>query len=424
LKIHYKKLIKSKVFINDMKSISDSVIELIIVIIIIIFVIIFFFSALKGLSYAGRPEAKFGYALAGSISFMVNPVAQGISDAATIANYVLLGVFIATTVAGIVSGIKANYEENVEFLESVGLNKEEIQQIGTRNLLFRDLDEGGGPAINEIASGVGNAYKKVFLNPLGAGLLGGTLGLDALSYALNNMAHAIQDPILYYLVPEGVVALNLSNIGNAQVNEMLNDLNKSYANYIEQQGYCSNPTSSECQNLYATYLIAKYLFYTYGETLGQSVTISGNHNEYALVLFDYNSTYNVTLNDVLCMLGMMEDYNQVPLEVMYGNNTIYNSNNNIACRVLSNIDSSAMSSNPQDSNVYNKLLVKSYEVDNNGNIDENWSTSDNPEPSQVIIIPGSIQLPNGIIIEYTYEGGNRAILLTSISGSSSSSGES
>jgi len=407
-----------------MKSISDSVIELIIVIIIIIFVIIFFFSALKGLSYAGRPEAKFGYALAGSISFMVNPVAQGISDAATIANYVLLGVFIATTVAGIVSGIKANYEENVEFLESIGYDEEAIQNINKKYLLFEDIENGGFPT-DQIASGIGNAYKKVFLNPLGAGLLGGTLGLDALSYALNNMAHAIQDPILYYLVPEGVVALNLSNIGNAQVNEMLNDLNKSYANYIEQQGYCSNPTSSECQNLYATYLIAKYLFYTYGETLGQSVTISGNHNEYALILFDYNGDdkYSVTLNDVLCMLEMMKYYNYVPLEVMYGNNTIYNSDNNIACQVLSNIDSSAMSSNPQDSNVYNKLLVNSYEVEQNGGTKQLSSTSNNPAPNDVIIIP-SMQPPDGIIIEYTYEGGNRVILLTSISGSSSSSGES
>ena len=397
-----------------MKSISDSVIELIIVIIIIIFVIIVFFNVLKGLSYAGRPEAKFGYALAGSISFMINPVAQEISDAATIANEVLLGVVVAATVVGIVSGIKANYDENVQFLADYGIDQEDV---GLGNLLFNNLDEGGAP-IDYVASGVGKAYQKVFLNPLGAGLLGGTIGLDVTSYFLNNMAHAIQAPILYYLVPEGIVAVNLSNIGNAQVNEMLNDLNQSYANYIEQQGYCSNPTSSECQNLYATYLIAKYLFYTYGETLGQSVTIAGNHNEYALILFDYNSNYNVTLNDVLCMLGMMEYYNQVPLEVMYGNNTIYNSNNNIACQVLSNEDPSIMSLNPQDSNVYNKLLVNSYEVDNNGNIKEKWSTSNNPAPNQVIIIPdeNNMQLPNGVIIEYTYEGGNRAILLTSISG--------
>jgi len=411
-----------------MKSISDSVIELIIVIIIIIFVIIFFFSALKGLSYAGRPEAKFGYALAGSISFMVNPVAQGISDAATIANYVLLGVFIATTVAGIVSGIKANYEENVEFLESIGYDEEAIQNINKKYLLFEDIENGGFPT-DQIASGIGNAYKKVFLNPLGAGLLGGTLGLDALSYALNNMAHAIQDPILYYLVPEGVVALNLSNIGNAQVNEMLNDLNKSYANYIEQQGYCSNPTSSECQNLYATYLIAKYLFYTYGETLGQSVTISGNHNEYALILFDYNGDdkYSVTLNDVLCMLEMMKYYNYVPLEVMYGNNVIASSSsNNMACYVLSQVLSkenpaeySSLTGSQYSTKVYNKLLVNSYEVEQSGATEETGSTSNNPEPNDVIIIP-SMHPPDGIIIEYTYEGGNRVILLTSISGSGGS----
>ncbi|EOD42700.1 putative membrane protein [Candidatus Nanobsidianus stetteri] len=400
-----------------MKSISDSVIELIIAIIIIIFVIIFFFSALKGLSYAGRPEAKFGYALAGSISFMINPVAQGISDAATIANDVLIGVFVAATVAGIVSGIKANYDENVQFLESIGYDEEAIQNINNKYLLFEDIENGGFPT-DKIASGIVNAYKTTFLNPLGASLLGGTLGLDAISYLLNNLAHSMQAPILYYLVPEGVVAVNLSNIGNAQVNEMLNDLNQSYANYIEQNNICSNPTSSECQNLYATYLIAKYLFYTYGETLGQSVTISGNHNEYAILLFDYNSDYSVTLNDVLCMLEMMKYYNQVPLEVMYGNNTIYNSNNNIACQVLSNVYSSAMSSNPQDANnVYNKLLVNSYEVDQSGNANQLSSTSNNPEPNDVIIIP-AIQPPDGIIIEYTYEGGNRAILLTSISGES------
>jgi len=402
-----------------MKSISDSVIELVTAIIIIIFVILVFFNILKGLSYAGRPEAKFGYALAGSISFTINPVAQGISDAATIANDVLLGVVAAVTVVGIIGGIKANYDENVQFLIDSGLNEQEIKDLGTSNLLFRDLDNGGDLATDTILSGVGSAYRKAFINPLGAGLLGGTIGLDVASYFLNNLAHSMQAPVLYYLVPEGVVALNLSDISDSQVNGMLNDLNESYANNIEQQGYCSNPTSSECQNLYATYLIAKYLFYTYGETLGQSVTIAGNHNEYALLLFDYNSTYNVTVNDVLCMLEMMEYYNQVPLEVMYGDKVIYNSYNNIACQVLSNIDPSLMSSNPQDSNnVYNKLLVNSYVVNPDGSINENWSTSGNPEPNDVIIIPGSIPLPNGILIQYTYEGGNRAILLTSITGES------
>jgi hypothetical protein len=402
-----------------MKSISDSVIELIIAIIIIIFVILVFFNVLKGLSYAGRPEAKFGYALAGSISFMVNPVAQGISDAATIANDVLLGVIAVTTVAGIIGGIKANYDENIQFLEDIGLNEQEIKSLGNTNLLFRDLDDGGGYAVDDIVSGVGNAYKKVFLNPLGGGLLAGTIGLDVASYFLNNLAHSMQAPVLYYLVPEGVVAVNLSDISDSQVNGMLNDLNESYANNIEQQGYCSNPTSSQCQNLYATYLIAKYLFYTYGETLGQSVTIAGNHNEYALLLFDYNSTYNVTLNDVLCMLGMMEYYNQVPLEVMYGNGTIYNSNSNIACQVLNDIDPSLMSSNPQDSNnVYNKLLVNSYEVEQNGAPEKIGSTSNNPQPNDVVIIPGNISLPNGIIIQYTYEGGNRVIILTSMAGES------
>jgi hypothetical protein len=229
----------------------------------------------------------------------------------------------------------------------------------------------------------------------------------------------MQAPVLYYLVPEGVVAVNLSDISDSQVNGMLNDLNESYANNIEQQGYCSNPTSSQCQNLYATYLIAKYLFYTYGETLGQSVVVSGNHNEYALLLFDYNSTYSVTLNDVLCMLGMMEYYNQVPLEVMYGNDTIYNTYSNIACKVLNNIDPSLMSSNPQDSNnVYNKLLVVSYEVEQSGAPEKIGSTSNNPQPNDVIIIPGNIPLPNGIIIQYTYEGGNRVIILTSMTGES------
>jgi hypothetical protein len=400
-----------------MKSISDSVIELIIAIIIIIFVIIVFFNVLKGLSYAGRPEAKFGYALAGSISFMINPIAQGISDAATIANEVLLGVVAAVTVAGIVSGIKANYDENVEFLESLGLSEEDIQSMDWKDMLFKDLDEGGAP-IDDIAEGVGGAYKTVFLNPLGAGLLAGTIGLDVASYFLNNLAHAMQAPILYYLVPEGVVALNLSDIGSSQVNGMLNDLNQSYANYIEQQGYCSKPTSQKCQNLYATYLIAKYLFYTYGETLGQSVTIAGNHNEYALLLFDYDSTYSVTLNDVLCMLEMMEYYNQVPLEVMYGDKVIKDSSNNVACQVLNNVDSSAMSSNPQYSKVYNKLLVNSYKVSKSGKVNSLSSTSDNSPPNDIIIIPGNMQLPNGIIIEYTYEGGNRVILLTSISGTS------
>jgi hypothetical protein len=285
-------------------------------------------------------------------------------------------------------------------------------------LVFKDVTTGEVP-IDDIAESVGNAYKKVFLNPWGAGFLAGTIGLDVASYFLNNLAHAMQGPILYYLVPEGVVALNLSDIGSSQVNEMLNDLNQSYVNYIEQQKYCNNPTSSKCQNLYATYLVAKYLFYTFGETLGQSVTIAGNHNEYALLLFDYNSTYNVTLNDVLCMLEMMKYYGYVPLEVMYGDKVIEKeSSYNIACQVLNNVDPSAISSNPQySSNVYNKLLVNSYEVQNGG-INKLGSTSKNSPPNDIIIVPGGMGLPNGIIIEYTYEGGNRVILLTSISGTS------
>ncbi len=398
-----------------MKSISDSVIELIIVIIIIIFVILVFFNVLKGLSYAGRPEAKFGYALSGSISFMVNPIAQGISDASTIANDVLIGIIAAATVVGMVKGVYENYNANIEYLESIGYSKEDIN---TFNLLFQDL-QNGGFALGTIAKDVINSYRIVFLNPLGGGLLAGTIGLDLSSDALNNLAHALQGPILYYLVPEGLVVVNLSNIGGSQINEMLNDLNDSYVNNIEQQQYCSNPTSSACQNLYATYLVAKYLFYTYGETLGQSVTIAGNHNEYVLLLFDYNSTYNVTLNDVLCMLEMMKYYNYIPLEVMYGDNVIVNSNNNIACQVLSSVDPNPMSGNPQYSNnVYNKLLVNSFEVDSSGAPYLLSSTSKNSPPNDITIIPGNLTLPNGIIIEYTYEGGNRAILLTSISGGS------
>jgi hypothetical protein len=401
-----------------MKSISDNIIELIVIIIVIIFVILVFFNVLKGLSYAGRPEAKFGYALAGSISFMINPVAQGVSDAATIANDVLIGVIAVSTIIGVAAGFKANYEENMQFLADYGINPDDV---GTLNLVFRDLDDDGGIAWDEIGSGIVRTYKKVFINPFGMGLVIGTFSLDAASYFLNNIAHTIQGPILYYLVPEGVVAANFSDISESQINEMLNDLNESFVNQIEQEGYCSNPTSSACQNLYATYLIAKYLFYTYGETLGQSVTISGNHNEYVLILFDYNSSYSVTLNDVLCMLEMMKYYNYIPLEVMYGNDTIYASAVNMACQILNDTDSSLFSSNPDDSdNVYNKLLVNSYLVNSDGSINENWSTSDNPEPNDVTIIPGNIQPPNGIIIEYTYEGGNRAILLTSIVGENES----
>jgi hypothetical protein len=77
-----------------------------------------------------------------------------------------------------------------------------------------------------------------------------------------------------------------------------------------------------------------------------------------------------------------------------------------------------MSTNPQYSNVYNKLLVNSYEVSKSGTPNRLSSTSSNSPPNDIIIIPGNMGLPNGIIIEYTYEGGNRAILLTSIVGTS------
>ena len=381
-------------------------------IIILIFAILVFFNVLKGLSYAGRPEAKFGYALSGSISFMINPVAQGISNSATIANDVLLGFVAVTTAVGVVLGIKANYNQNIRILKNAGYIKE---SVGLVSLLFKDFNTGRAP-IKTIASNVGSVYKKAFINPMGKGLLAGTIGLDVSSYFLNNLGHAIQAPVLYYLVPQGVIALNLSNIDNSEIKGMFKDLNQTYVKYIEE--LCNNPTKQECQNLYATYLIAKYLFYTYGETLGQSVVIAQNHNEYALILFDYNSIYDVTLNDVLCMLGMMEYYDYIPLEVMYGNNVIKDSNNNIPCYVLKNVNNKIMSSNPQTSNVYNKLLVNSYIVDQYGNVTLQSSTENNPSPDQVKIIPGNMKLPNGIIIQYTYEGGNRVIVLTAISGES------
>jgi hypothetical protein len=365
---------------------------------------------------------------------MVNTIAQGVSDAASIANDILIGAVVVATIIGVATGLKANYDENVQFITDYGISKEDV---GTLNLIFRDVDEGGGAPIGEILSGIGRAYKKAFLNPLGIGLIFGTIGLDVASNILNNLAHTIQAPILYFLVPEGVVAVNLSEISESQVNEMLNDLNESYANFIEQQGYCSDPTSWQCQNLYATYLIAKYLFYTFGETLGQSVTISGNHNEYALILFDYESNYSVTLNDVLCMLEMMKYYNQVPLEDMYGGyDVIWGSNSNMACYVYSRQSSSTFnqilentlqSSHEYITNVYNKLLVKAFVVDNqSGSISEtdyNSTASDLP-PNQITIIPatissqnsGSTFSSNGMIIQYTYEGGNRAIILTSIIG--------
>ena len=397
-----------------MKSISDNILELIAIIIMSIFTIMVLFSFLKAFSYAGRPEAKFGYALAGSTSFMINPVAQGISNAATISNDVLLGVIAVTTAVGIASGVKTNYNQNIKILKSAGYTKE---NVGLGSLLFKDFNTGRAP-IKTIASHVGGAYKKVFLNPVGKGLLAGTIGLNVASYFLNNLAHAIQAPILYYLVPQGVIALNLSNIDNSEIRGMFKDLNQTYVEYIEKQRYCSNPTKQECQNLYATYLIAKYLFYTYGETLGQSVVVTQNHNEYALILFDYNSKYDVTLNDVLCMLGMMKYYDYIPLEVMYGNNVIKNSNDNIPCYVLSNVNNKIMSSNPQTSNVYNKLLVNSYRLGQDGNINPLSSTENKPSPDWVKIIPGNMRIPNGIIIQYTYEGGNRVIVLTAVSGES------
>ncbi|WP_231433911.1 hypothetical protein [Candidatus Nanopusillus massiliensis] len=105
-----------------------------------------------------------------------------------------------------------------------------------KDLLFEDL-QNGGSALGPIAKDVINSYRTVFLNPLGGGLLFGTIGLDLSSESLNNLAHALQGPILYYLVSEGLVVVNLSNIGGSQINEMLNDLNQSYVNNIEQQQF-------------------------------------------------------------------------------------------------------------------------------------------------------------------------------------------
>ncbi|WP_231433912.1 hypothetical protein [Candidatus Nanopusillus massiliensis] len=92
---------------------------------------------------------------------------------------------------------------------------------------------------------------------------------------------------------------------------------------------------------------------------------------------------------------MMKYYNYIPLEVMYGHKVIANSTNNIACQILSNVNSSLMSENPQDSNnVYNKLLVNSLEINNSsGKPYLLSSTKNNPSPNQVTIIPGNLTLP-------------------------------
>ncbi|BBL45221.1 hypothetical protein MJ1_0042 [Nanobdella aerobiophila] len=371
------------------KGVSDSVISLIVVIIVFIFILLILFNSLRAVSYSGRPQAKFAYALSGSVSFLVDKPSQVVSSIGTDGLIIAGGIIAA---AAIVGGAIAAH------------NAEEDENL-----------------FNVFSAGAAGSIKSVLGNTAFEAFTGASAGLLITGDVFNSIASNIQQPILYYLALLDEQSVNLTELNSQDYVSMYQNLNSTYANYIEKKYSCeSQPTSTQCENLYLTYRIAQDLYYTYGETLGQSVAIAGAHNEYFLAFFNYNDTEdknqaNITLNEVLCMLYMMDYYNVNPFNQMYGsqdiNNLDPNENTDLACNITATVNNQLQFSGsglPQ--NIQSMVAADSATLD----------TSDTSNGGQISLInyPNIIVQPQGSLtsgyIMFTYDGGTQAIIISSL----------
>ena len=307
---------------------DESIITRVIIpILVFIIIIIFLFFLLKAASYSGRLSAKFGYTLAGSVSLLVNKPAQISQSVGTDGIAIAAGVIAAAAAIGTAVALFKGSES------PVSTEIEDWQPCSTA--LF--CDENGEPVVidwdkalgiddsgssisipqtlySAFTTGGKDAVLTVLGNPLFDQFLGTSIALYGIGTLMNTIASEIQQPILNYLAPEGVIFIAFPP-SPSDINAMYNDLNQTFVKQIEN--YCQNPASSECENIYLTYLVAKYLYYTWGETLGQSVVIAGSHNEYFIGYVNYSSNYSLTEEGVLCMLGMMNYFGQSPLKQMF-----------------------------------------------------------------------------------------------------------
>ena len=418
-------------------------INVIIFVIIFIVVVVFFLLLLKAASYSGRLQARFGYALAGSVSILVNKPAQIVQSYSEDAVYGLLGLAAAIGVAAgafavlkgsptaeqaLESEVSASMEEEVVSSES------EVEQWANEyEQAVKNTEEPSN--LKLFNKGFQNGISKVIGNPIYGQTLAGFGILFLSSSVVNTIASEIQRPILQYLAPEGVYFIDFNAIKSSTLNKMYQDLNESFIDEIKS--YCNNPQSPECENIFMTYLIARDLYYTWGETLGQSVLIAGSHDEYLIAYVNYNPKYAVTQEGVLCMLGMMDFFGQSPLQQMYNMKLsqligTVNYDGDLVCYIANEvINSNQNSQNSQPSgqvslcgssdvgipfSIKQKDVFETFEVSSNDVIKQYKGNPCSSIPQDYnILIPSSSQYFNGYI-QYLYDGGTQGVIVSSVFG--------
>ncbi|MGC9132909.1 MAG: hypothetical protein ACP5GJ_00685 [Nanopusillaceae archaeon] len=425
------------------KGISGEIIKIIVIVIVFIFLFLVLFNILKAASYSGRLQAKFAYALSGSVSFLVNKPAQFTHSLATDAGEIYLGGMAAVATIGMIAAVLSHNpsaaEEAAQMEKEAGQSAEileegQMAQKGVESWYnkYSNLESSSNnyETLKSLAKGAANALRKVYGNPIAIGIgsgIGSAWFLSS-SYITNGIAGGIQGPILYYLAPEGVIFVDFNNQQQISyiLDEMDNDLNKSFVNEINSN--CNNNYNSpSCENIIMTYLIAKYLYYTWGETLGQSVAIAGTHNEYFIAFMNYDSSYNVTQEGVLCMLGMMNYYGTSPLKQMYENNLSsllneINYDGDIVCQIAGNVLDISLPSPSEacgtgDANIPDKItqmdVFESYVVENNQL--QQYNCGKIPEDYNVLINATSSSYYSGYI-QYTYDGGTQGVIVSIVFG--------
>ncbi|MGC9079566.1 MAG: hypothetical protein ACP5G1_02390 [Nanopusillaceae archaeon] len=396
------------------RAVSDDVIRLILIIIIFIVLLIILFNFFKALSYSGRLQAKFAYALSGTVDFLVVKPAQITQSVGQIGLYITAGILLAAVVIGGISAVRSKstgYIEALEFareeLQAGRISKEQYKKYAEK-ILGKVEEES---TLYKFSTGAKEGITYVVGNPYFQQLALTSAGLYVLGSVLNQVAKMIQGPLLYYLVPVGIVATNTTSIDPRDINRMYRDLNQTYVDKIEKTYKCSsNPTKSECQTIFLTYLIAKYLYNTFGETLGQAVSIAGVHTHYSITYLDYRGK-EISLSSVFCMLYMMNYYDKNPFKQMYRTDIEKVADDSLVCNLLDLNNVGSCNNGGSVPDPINKMLyTQSYKVTDT---DVQEYSLQKDAGCSTIIVPESKQ--SGIIgyIVYTYEGGSHSIFVTS-----------
>jgi hypothetical protein len=105
---------------------------------------------LKAAGYSGRPQAKFAYALSGSIDFLVNKPAQISQSIGSIGLYISAGLAIAAFVVEGSSSALAAEEKSLASSESANIIEEEASSASFfKSLTFLRLRGRKFPSVRE-----------------------------------------------------------------------------------------------------------------------------------------------------------------------------------------------------------------------------------------------------------------------------------